>query len=150
MRDLRRRLMEDRTDLRRVGSVAADDEAVPPFVVVDAAGDEIEPINYRSRSAPAGVEPTETPPFQVASSSSTTSTRRSPTKSAWSGRVSAECRRTYQEVDTDDYVDNLLEHLGYVTADWRPLPVRSPNPIRIKLVRFLGLEIEGGEPRHPR
>ncbi|MGH4014982.1 MAG: hypothetical protein ACRDSL_13910 [Pseudonocardiaceae bacterium] len=45
MSDVRRRLMEGRLDLRRVGSVAAAEGGFPPFVVRDGAGVEIEPVS---------------------------------------------------------------------------------------------------------
>jgi integrase len=44
MSDLRRQLMDGRVDLRRVGVVTAATGTLPPFVVVDGAGVEVEPV----------------------------------------------------------------------------------------------------------
>ncbi|MFI9591152.1 hypothetical protein [Nonomuraea sp. NPDC052265] len=44
MSDLRRLLMEGQADLGRVGAVTAAKGKLPPFVVVDSAGVEVEPV----------------------------------------------------------------------------------------------------------
>lgn len=44
MSDLRRRLMEGRVDLDGVGAVTAAEGKLPPFVVIDSVGAEVEPI----------------------------------------------------------------------------------------------------------
>lgn len=44
MSDLRRQLMDGRVDLHRVGVVTAATGTLPPFVVVDGAGVEVEPV----------------------------------------------------------------------------------------------------------
>jgi integrase len=44
MSDLRRRLMEGRVDLERVGAVTAAEGTFPPFVVIDPMGHEVEAV----------------------------------------------------------------------------------------------------------
>ncbi len=49
MSDLRRRVMEGQVKLGRAGAVTAATGKLPPFVVIDSSGAEIEPVTQYLR-----------------------------------------------------------------------------------------------------